>query len=292
MASQEESVEVACPKCKVKLAIPQEKLKPEGSRFKCPKCTTVLLVKKPLRKARALDKRKVLVAVADPGLAAEMKGVLEQGGYEVYTSQDGVDAMIAAVRELPCTAILDVALPKIYGFEVCRRLKMREETKEIKVILFTSVYDEKKYRREPTSLYGADAYVEAFDFRGSLLSKVEVLAGGSSALAPAPRPQKTEEAPKATVSPTGAVGTADRDEWEAKARRLARTVLADIFLYNPQRAEEALRGGQFLQVFASEVKEGRKLYEGRIPKNVREKRDFFDEEVMAFLEEKKNKSKW
>ncbi|NIT04273.1 thioredoxin, partial [Candidatus Saccharibacteria bacterium] len=39
-----------CPKCKAKLKIPDEKIKPEGSKFKCPKCQTTLLVKKPVKK--------------------------------------------------------------------------------------------------------------------------------------------------------------------------------------------------------------------------------------------------
>lgn len=44
---------VVCPKCKTKLKIPEEKIKPEGTRFKCPKCATKLLIKPPKAKAPA-----------------------------------------------------------------------------------------------------------------------------------------------------------------------------------------------------------------------------------------------
>jgi predicted Zn finger-like uncharacterized protein len=44
---------VVCPKCKTRLKIPEEKIKPEGTRFKCPKCATKLLIKPPKAKAAA-----------------------------------------------------------------------------------------------------------------------------------------------------------------------------------------------------------------------------------------------
>ena len=38
---------IACPKCKTRFRIPDERIKPEGSKFKCSKCTTILSVRKP-----------------------------------------------------------------------------------------------------------------------------------------------------------------------------------------------------------------------------------------------------
>ena len=46
---------VVCPKCKTRLKVDEGKIKAEGSRFRCPKCRTVLLVKKPA----ALPKKKL-----------------------------------------------------------------------------------------------------------------------------------------------------------------------------------------------------------------------------------------
>ncbi|MGE5894257.1 MAG: response regulator [bacterium] len=281
-------MEVTCPKCRVKLRIPDEKVSQEGSRFKCPKCGAVLLVKKPVKKIQGLDKNKVLLAIAESKVTDEMKSILEGAGFSVITSSDGVDAMVTSVREQPYTAILDVALPKIYGFEVCKRLKSREETKEIKVILYTSFYDRNKYKREPTSLYGADDYIEGFELQSSLLKKVQAITTGGLIDAAEPSLQKKSQPVPVTTPGSGSGGAVDTGDWEKKARRLARTVMADIFLYNPQKAEDALKSGNFLSVFASEVKEGRKLYESRIPKNFRDQKDYFHQEINAFLEEKKN----
>jgi hypothetical protein len=72
-----------------------------------------------------------------------------------------------------------------------------------------------------------------------------------------------------------------------RARRLARTILSDIYLYSPQKVEEAIRNGNFYATFASELKEGMKLYETRIPQEVRQKGDFFREAIEDFIETKK-----
>ncbi len=296
---------VKCPKCQVKLNIPDEKIAPEGSRFKCPKCTTVLLVKRPSErpqetvKPKQLDKNKVLLALGAEDVSQKILSVLTGDGFNVITSSDGVDAMVKAAKELPYTAIVDVALPKIYGFEVCKRLKTAPDTKDIKVILYTSIHDKLKYRRPPSSLYGADGYIEDHETDSVLLQKVHSLLTGTPPAkkpeagtepAPATQPQATAplQQPRAEApSAPQVTAPAGGDEWVDKAKRLARTVLADVFLYNPQKAEDALRSGNFLDVFTGEINEGRKLYESRIPQDVRSQGDFFQQEVLAFLEGKK-----
>lgn len=307
-------MEVTCPKCKVKLRVPDEKISPEGTRFKCPKCATVLLVRKPARKTTGLDKKKVLLAVADAKAFDEMSSLLEASGFSIVSSPDGVDAMVAAVRELPYVAVLDAALPKIYGFEVCRRLKGRDDTKDMKVILFNSYYDKNKYKRPPASLYGADDYIEGHDVQLKFLNKVQALVSGVPIQEPPEGPswgddeeettfelppsRRAEEPsaihptpPEQPVVQTTAIGAATTpagtDEWETKARRLARTMLSDVFLYNGDKAKDALRNGKFKETFVSEINEGKKIYESRIPKDVRAVGNYFEDEVNNYLENKK-----
>ncbi|MEK7332479.1 MAG: zinc-ribbon domain-containing protein [Nitrospirota bacterium] len=120
---------VGCPKCKTKLKVADEKLTPEGVRFKCPKCSTVLLVKKPAVQIKPLE-NKLIVAHENPAIVERINKLLTQKGYAVIVSYDGIDTMIKAIKELPFLAILDVALPKIYGFEVCKRLKSGQKQKQ------------------------------------------------------------------------------------------------------------------------------------------------------------------
>jgi len=72
-----------------------------------------------------------------------------------------------------------------------------------------------------------------------------------------------------------------------KAKRLARTIINDIYLYNSAKVEDSIRNNNFYNVFTSEIKEGLKLYENRIPQDVRNISDFFREAVENFLAAKK-----
>jgi len=293
----------------MKLKVADEKLTPEGVRFKCPKCSAILLVKKPAVHIKPLE-GKVIVAHENPAILEKMSSVLTKNGFTVITSNDGIDTMIKTVKELPFLAILDVALPKIYGFELCKRLKERSETKGIKVILICSIYDKSRYRREPNSLHGADDYIEEHHIEDQLMEKISALQGSPrpSPEKPQPspeRPQPFEEVtpkievrppvitpPKTEIKPEAKPELkAPADEAVEKAKRLARTIIADIYLYSSTKMEEAIKKNTFYTEFASEVKEGLKLYNGRISQEVKSKGDFFREAIENFIENKKKSLK-
>ena len=85
---------VICPKCKAKLKVDDSKLSSAGSRFKCPKCSTILVVKKPAEHVKkVLDSTKVLLAHSDTAVLENARTLLQDQGYKVITSADGIDAM-------------------------------------------------------------------------------------------------------------------------------------------------------------------------------------------------------
>jgi predicted Zn finger-like uncharacterized protein len=311
-------VVVICPKCKIKLKVDDAKISSSGSRFKCPKCSTVLIVRKPPVQApqTTLDSSKVLLAHSNAETLESTRALLVEQGYKVITSADGIDVMVKALKELPFLAVVEVSLPKIYGFEICKKLKARAETKDMKFILIPSIYDKSKYRREPTSLYGADDYIEAQDIPASLIPKINKLMAvpeegaekpqtGKMGAAPSPQPPAGAEAeapglkPEARVASTpvaAAPGTATAsadektDEAVEKARRLSRTIINDIFLYNSAKVMEAIKNGTFYNVFAAELGEGKKLYENRIPLAIRERANYYKETIEEFVARKKNEA--
>lgn len=305
---------VICPKCAIKLKVDETKLSPTGSKFKCPKCAAVLIVRKPAaRQKKDLNSSTILVAHSNPALMQEISLILTSGGYKVITAADGIDLMVKALKEFPFLSIIEVALPKIYGFEVCRRVKARVETKDMKFILIPATYDKTKYRREPTSLYGADDYIEEYDIPAQLLERVNRLKGGGDGglmqsgvceqPAAAPRPATVSVthgagAPPAAQAPainaaakTETLAQASQqsgsDEKIEKAKRLARTIINDIHLYNVAKVEAAIKAGDFYAVFASEVKEGKKLYDNRIPQEVRDVFDYYREAIENFIAARK-----
>ena len=292
---------VICPKCKVKLKVADEKIAPEGTRFRCPKCSTVLLVKRTVPKAKPLSQNTVLAAHEDSVVLEKLKAKLSADGYNVLTASDGIAAMVNATKELPFLAVLSVSLPKIYGFEVCRRLKSRPETKDMKVILIASVYDETRYRREPESLHGADSYIEGHEIEAMLMGKINELRGvpekapfvsgserpveDAAGARQTPKEEKPafEEKTRQPVLPQPA-GAGEKVE---KAQRLARTILSDIYLYSKAKVDNAIRNGTFESTFAPELKEGLKLYNARVSTEVRTAGDFFSEAVNNFIEKRK-----
>jgi CheY-like chemotaxis protein len=294
-------VVVVCPKCKIKLKVDEKRLVPQGTRFKCPKCSAALLVKRPIAQVKkSLDGNKILIAHSNPSVVQTAQKLLADQGYTVLTAADGIDAMVKSLKELPLFGIIEVALPKIYGFEVCKQLKTRPETKDMKFILVPSIYDKTKYRREPVSLYGADDYIEEHDLSTRLLESLdkirktaetgpeEVRTGPPATAARAPEPAgaaKAAEGP--SVAAFGLAEDKTVDEAVERARRLARTIINDIYLYNSAKVDEAVRRGNFYTVFASEVREGKKLFDNRIPPETRSKADFYKEAFDNFLATKK-----
>ncbi|MEW6066905.1 MAG: response regulator [Nitrospirota bacterium] len=286
---------VICPKCKTKLKVAEEKLTPEGSRFKCPKCSTFLLVKKPtapMDKKTETRSTKILIAHSEPKIINELNTLLTKNGYQTVIASDGIEAMVKSIKEVPFLAILDVALPKIYGFEVCKRLKVRDETKKMKIILITSTFDEKRYKRDPSSIYGADDYIEEHKISELIIEKINTLKGIEKEKVVEKAPEEPilekpvlKEEPR--LKPEEVKVSPPTDQNIERAKRLARTIVSDIYLYNPAKVENSIRGDNFYSMFESEIKEGLKLYETRIPQNVREKGDFFNEAIKNFLDDKK-----
>ncbi len=82
---------------------------------------------------------------------------LEMEGYQVMVSYNGEDALNQARRENPDLIILDVMLPKLDGYKVCRLLKFDERYKHIPIIMLTAKTQEKD--KQIGKETGADEYI-------------------------------------------------------------------------------------------------------------------------------------
>lgn len=104
-----------------------------------------------------MNKKKVLI-VEDTSFFSSMLEDSFSSEYEVSLAMDGDIAIKKAIDELPDIIILDVVLPKKDGFEVCELLKKDEKTKDIPIIMLTSLADSK---HESKGLeFGAIDYVK------------------------------------------------------------------------------------------------------------------------------------
>lgn len=100
---------------------------------------------------------KVLVVEDDPAARRLISFALEQDGYEVLTASNGLEGLTKAQTERPEILVLDVMLPGLDGFEVCRRLRADTETSGVLVLMLSAKAQESD---KTTGLkMGADDYL-------------------------------------------------------------------------------------------------------------------------------------
>ena len=85
--------------------------------------------------------KSVLIAEDDTDVLDFLRALLLGEGCEVYTANDGDDAVLTAIREHPDAIILDVMMPGKSGFEALRELRADSRTAHIPVIMLTAVND-------------------------------------------------------------------------------------------------------------------------------------------------------
>ena len=98
---------------------------------------------------------KVLVVDDQPSNLRFLSKLLTSQGYQVYRAICGPLALNVAIAHCPDLILLDIRMPEMNGYEVCRRLKAAPETEQIPVI-FLSVLDEMNDKLQAFRVGGAD----------------------------------------------------------------------------------------------------------------------------------------
>ncbi|MCA1839498.1 MAG: response regulator, partial [Actinobacteria bacterium] len=81
---------------------------------------------------------RILIADDDPDILRFIEVNLSLEGFDLIVASDGETALQSAIDELPDLVLLDVMMPKIDGFEVCRRLRADPRTSNVSVIMLTA----------------------------------------------------------------------------------------------------------------------------------------------------------
>ncbi len=103
------------------------------------------------------DQPRVLVVEDEPAQREVLAYNLEAEGFAVSRAENGEEALLLVDEDMPDIIVLDWMMPSLSGIEVCRRLKMRNETRGIPVIMLSARSEEvDKVRGLET---GADDYV-------------------------------------------------------------------------------------------------------------------------------------
>ena len=300
---------ISCPACSAKMKIKAEKYEGKRLSLKCVRC------KEPFKTERIqlkkVIKRKILVAHSDLELCKAVSEILEEENFDYSVCSDGFEALDLMDKHLPDVLLVDVALPGLYAFEVVEKVRKRPGLEKVKIILLSSVFNKAAYKRRPTTLYGADDYLEKHHVVDQITDKVNLLFGDKKL------PTKVEE--KVVTKKVDGNGTtpgkAD-DGWDyiqevndriqraeekeitaatddvvvEKSKRLARIIVSDIALYHQDRVESGIKNGNFYEVMADEYKEGEKLFEERVPQEIRNQQDYLKQAFDAFISRRQQES--
>ncbi len=117
----------------------------------------------------------ILVVEDEPAIAENLHALLTARGHAVTWVPDGSEAVAQARKLRPHLVLLDVMLPKLGGFDVCKLLKTDETTKKIKVVMITALG--RMGDVETAFANGADDYIiKPFDSE-RLFKKVDKVLG-------------------------------------------------------------------------------------------------------------------
>ena len=113
----------------------------------------------------------VLVVEDSPTQAEALRRILIQAGHQVTMARDGVEGLERAIESAPQVIVSDISMPRMDGFELCKRIRQNEKTQHIPVVLLTALSDVWDIIRGLN--VGADNYVTKPYDASLLLERIE-----------------------------------------------------------------------------------------------------------------------
>lgn len=119
--------------------------------------------------------KRILIAEDEPNIVTSLEFLLGKAGYETTVARDGNEALALAQRLIPDLIVLDIMLPAVDGFEVCRRLRAGPVLKDIRILMLTARGRDTEIAKGRGA--GADCYMTKPFSTKELVGNVERLIG-------------------------------------------------------------------------------------------------------------------
>lgn len=116
----------------------------------------------------------VLVVDDEPMTQDLLRMMLEPVGFDVSGADDGIDALEKVAHQRPDAMILDIMMPRLDGYSVCRRLRSRPETADLPIIILTGMYP---YNEAEGRAAGADRFMIKPMSRNDLIRNLREMLG-------------------------------------------------------------------------------------------------------------------
>lgn len=207
-----------------------------------------------------------LVLLADGGrpVRSLLRPILAELGCRVETADDGTAAFKAVVARHPVAIVASVHLGGLSGIAICEGVKGSPHLKETRIALLGSDLSSDLFNRDTAMAYGADLYLEEGMAEETLRMALRAMIPGSAAAGAGDDGDGIEFSLDGLDDPDSPPARAGGKPAEEIAR-LARLMLSDLKLYNPDRFAQAVRSGQVLEIFKAELARGRDLVDQRFP---------------------------
>jgi len=119
--------------------------------------------------------KKVLIVDDEANIVISIEFLMKQAGYNIEIANDGEEALEKAESYRPDLILLDVMMPKINGFEVCRRIRSNPDWKDMKIVMLTAKGREVEVTKGLA--LGADSYVIKPFSTKELMAEVKFILG-------------------------------------------------------------------------------------------------------------------
>jgi len=140
-------------------------------------------------------RKKILVVEDDPDQRELIRWHLKRAGYSTGTASRGFDALVKSRALAPDLIVLDLMLPGINGFEICKALRKNPATAATPVLMLTSMCTD--YSRTMGFEAGINAFMNKPYVPDELLSTVQELLSPPAPAASGPGQSQTRQTPRA-----------------------------------------------------------------------------------------------
>lgn len=262
---------IKCEGCDKVYKIHPEKLPSGITSFPCRACGTLIPIMQLQAESLPEDSAgQILIVVDEEELGKLIQRILESGAFKGHLAINGRAALKAIEKGAPDLILVSVYLPDMMGYELLDKVGEAVEDRRIPSILMSAVHHAARYKRAPTSLYGADDYVERHHLPDLLIPKIRRLLSPDVGSLP-------EVTPKNVPSPSDDQVLARRDlekmertghNYETpqmgEIQRMCRVIAGDIALYN-EDVIASTSPEKLLDAIASDLSEGEALLMSRFP---------------------------
>lgn len=85
-----------------------------------------------------MDAPKILIVDDDPYILMSLEFLMKKNGYDVMIARNGTEALDLLNKQVPALVLLDIMMPDVDGYEICRRIKKTEKLKAVKVVFMSA----------------------------------------------------------------------------------------------------------------------------------------------------------